>query len=259
MVYLPPNQHDNCFKCYLTTSFPDGELKAFKSRFERGAYYKSAPLMQITIMHAPDDYLGKSHQYMRAKETEAGNADQFIVVDEAAKSRRAVWYVDQFANEDQVDDGVAESTDVVMKILIQTECLGINYINYITAKSSIEEGLDNCEVELPLTNDFYQPDPQDCGGPDFEYRQPQQHVWVIAEPGEFEESTDPELLNDFSPRPDKVIRLTEDAADSVGLVRSWTIPGDTKPIDLAQKEFPDGAVVLQQKCKPGFPWPADSL
>ncbi|KAF5597475.1 uncharacterized protein FSUBG_8509 [Fusarium subglutinans] len=204
-------------------------------------------------MHAPDDYLGKSHQYMRAKETEAGNTDPFIVVDEEAKSRRAVWYIDQFAVEDQVKDGTAESTDVVMKILIQTEGLGINHINYALAKLSIEEGLDNCSVELPLTNDFYQPDPQDCGGPDL------QDVWVIAEPREFEESTDPKLLNDFSPRPDKVVRLKEDAAESAWLVSSWTIPGDVHPIDLAQKEFPEGSVVLQQKYKPGFPWPADSL
>ncbi|KAF5692791.1 hypothetical protein FDENT_2666 [Fusarium denticulatum] len=107
MVYLPPNQHGNCFKCYLTTPFTDDELKAFKSRFERGAHYKSAPLMQIRIMHAPDDYLGKSHQYMRAKETEAGNTDPIIVVDEEAKSRRAVWYIDQFATEDQVNDRAA--------------------------------------------------------------------------------------------------------------------------------------------------------
>ncbi|KAF4498831.1 hypothetical protein FAGAP_5028 [Fusarium agapanthi] len=235
MVYLPPNQHGNCLKCYLTTPYTDDELKAFKSAFERGAYCKSAPMMQITIMHAPDDYLGKSHQYLRAKETEADNTDLFIVVDEEAKSRRAAWYIDQ------------------------PSVWGINYINYITAKSSIEEGLDNCSVDLPLTNDFYQPDPQDCVGPDFEYQQPQQDVGVIAEPGEFEASTDPELLNDFSPRPDKVVRLKEDAADSVGLVSSWTIPGDAKPFDLAQKEFPDGAVVLQQNYKPGFPWPAESL
>ncbi|KAL9562299.1 hypothetical protein ACKAV7_013382 [Fusarium commune] len=259
MVYLPPNQHGDCLKCYLATPFTDDELKAFKSAFELGAYYKSAPLMQIKIVHAPDDYLGKSHQYMRAKETEAGNKDPFIVVDKEAKSRRAVWYIDQFAEEAQVEDGVAESTDVIMKILIQTEGLAINHINYAIANSSIEEDLDNCAVDLPLTQNPRHRNLAGRADKSRWYQQPQQDAWVIAEPEEFEESTDPELLNDFSPRPDKVVRLKEDAAKSVGLASSWTIPGDAKPIDLTQKEFPEGSVVFQQKYKPGFPWPADSL
>ncbi|PCD26862.1 hypothetical protein AU210_013282 [Fusarium oxysporum f. sp. radicis-cucumerinum] len=262
MVYLSPSQHGDCLKCYLATPFTDEELEAFKAAFELGACSKFAPLMQLKILHAPEDYLGKSHQYIRAKETEAGNKDPFIVVDDEAKSRGAVWYIDQFAEEDQVEDGEAESTDVVFKILTQTEALAVSHINYAIANSSIGEDLDNCAVDLPLTNDFHQPELNDCGGLDFEQQQWEQDAWVIAEPGEFEESTNPELLNNFSPPPEKVARLKDDVAESIGLVSSWTIPSNAEPIDLedgTKKEFPEGSVVLQQKYNPEFPWPADSL
>ncbi|KAL5591903.1 hypothetical protein FOVSG1_010792 [Fusarium oxysporum f. sp. vasinfectum] len=198
MVYLSPSQHGDCLKCYLATPFTDDELKAFKAAFELGACSKFAPLMQLKILHAPEDYLGKSHQYIRAKETEAGNKDPFIVVDDEAHSRGAVWYIDQFAEEDQVEDGEAESTDVVFKIFTQTEALAVSHINYAIANSSIGEDLDNCAVDLPLTNDFHQSELNDCGGLDFEQQQCEQDAWVVAEPGEFEESTNPELLNNFS-------------------------------------------------------------
>ncbi|KAL7766922.1 hypothetical protein ACKLNR_004838 [Fusarium oxysporum f. sp. zingiberi] len=140
--------------------------------------------------------------------------------------------------------------------------LWLSHINYAIANSSIGEDLDNCAVDLPLTNDFHQPELNGCGSLDFEQQQWEQDAWVIAEPGEFEESTNPELLNNFSPPPEKVARLKDDVAESIGLISSWTIPSNAEPIDLedgTKKEFPEGSVVLQQKYNPEFPWPADSL
>ncbi|KAF4341853.1 hypothetical protein FBEOM_4169 [Fusarium beomiforme] len=258
MVYLPTLHHGDCLKCYLVTSFTDDELKAFKSAFGLGACSRFSPLMELKLVDTPEDYIGKSHQYMRAKENEAGNNDPFVVVDDEAKSRGAVWYIEQFAEEDHVEDGEAESTDVVFKILIQTEALAMAHINSAIANSSISEDLLNCSVDLPLTNDFHQPDLHDCGGFDWEEEQWHQDAYVTAEPGEFEESTDPELLNNFVPRPDKVARLKEDVAKAVGLISSWMIPGKAEPFDLedgTRIEFPEGSVVLQQRYNPEHPWP----
>lgn len=262
MVYLPPNPDGDCLKCYLATPFSDNELKGFKAAFDLGACFRFAPLMQLRIMDAPVTYMGKSHQYMRAKETEAGNTNPFIVVDEEAKSRRAVWYIDQFAEEDQVEDGVAESRHVVYKILTKTEALASSHVNYCVGTLRIGENLENCGVDFPLTNDFHQPDLFDCEGMDFQQQQSEQDAYVVAEPGEFEENTDPVLFEDFCPTPDKVARLKEHVAESIGLVSSWTVPGDEGPEDIeewAGKRFPEGSVVLQQKFNPEFPWPARSL
>ncbi|OBS27873.1 hypothetical protein FPOA_01815 [Fusarium poae] len=258
MVYLPPAIPGDCLTAYLVTELTDIELKVIKSAFELGACSKFSPLLELKIVRAPEDYWGKSHQYIRAKENEAGRDEAFAVIDDEAKKRGGIWYIDQFADEDQVEDGEAESTDVVFKILIQTEALALTQVNYSIANMSIGEDLDNCGVNTLLTNDFHQPDLCDCGGFDWVDQQKYQNAWVTAEPGEYEESTDDELRNNFMPRPRKVARLKEDVARSVGLVSSWTIPGKAKAIeneDGTKKEFPPGSVVLQQRYDPDFPWP----
>ncbi|KAF4454413.1 hypothetical protein F53441_3039 [Fusarium austroafricanum] len=260
MVYVPPASPD-CLTAYLATTFTDDELKAFKSAFELGACSKFNPMLEIKIVHAPDDYLGKSHQYMRAKENEAGNEGPFLVIDDEAKERGAAWYVSTFASDEEVEDEEAESTDAVWKILIKTEALALAHVNYDIANMSIGEDLDNAGVELPLTNDFHQPELNDCGGIDFYEEQSRQDTWVTAEPGEFEESTDPENLNNFMPRPDKVARLKEEVARSVGIVPRWAIPSEAGPVendDGTQIEFPEGSVVLQQAYNPDHPWPEAS-
>ncbi|KAJ4258933.1 hypothetical protein NW762_008020 [Fusarium torreyae] len=258
MVYLPPASNVDCLTAFLTTALTDDELNTFKSAFELGACSRFSPLLELKIVRAPEDYIDKPHQYVRFKENEAGRETPFAIIDEEAKRRGAIWYIDHFADEDQVEDGVAESTEVVMKILTKTEALPLAYVNYDIANMSVEEDLDNCGVEMPFTNNFHQPELNDCGGIDFEEQQWHQDAWVTAEPGEFEESTDDKLRDNFMPRPDKVARLKEEVAQVVGLLSSWTIPSESRPVELpdgTKKTFPDGSVVLQQRYNPEHPWP----
>ncbi|KAM0426839.1 hypothetical protein ACHAQK_012275 [Fusarium lateritium] len=258
MVYVPPSGNEDCLTAYLVTELTDNELKAFKSAFELGACSRFSPILQLKILRAPEDYWGQPHQYIRSQEDEAGREGPFGLIDDEAKARSSMWYIDRFFDEDEVEDGEAESTDVVLKILIKTEAFALAHVNYDIANSSITEDLDNCSVEMPITNDFNQPELFDCGGIDFEDQQWHQDTWATAEPGEFEESTDPKLRDNFMPRPEKVARLKEDIAQGVGLVSRWTIPSDARPIDLGggkKKEFPPGSVILQQRYNPEFTWP----
>ncbi|SPJ75698.1 uncharacterized protein FTOL_05429 [Fusarium torulosum] len=193
-----------------------------------------------------------------AHQDEAGIEDLFGLIDDEAKEKGAICYIDRFFDEDEVVDELAESTDVVIKILIKTEAFALAHACYVVATSSIIEDLDICSVETPITNDFVQPELYDCGGIDFEDQQWHQDVWPTAEPGEFEESTEGKLLDNFMPRPEKVVRLREDVAQAVGLVSDWTFYDDAESIDLGngeKKEFPPGSVVLQQRYNPDFAWP----
>ncbi|GKU09380.1 hypothetical protein FLAG1_12012 [Fusarium langsethiae] len=258
MVFLPPAFPGDRLTAYLVTDLTDDELKSIKSAFELGACSKFSPLLELKIVRAPEDYWEKPHQYIRAKENEAGRKEAFAVIDDEAKERGAIWYIEQFANEEEVEEGGAESTDVVFKILIQTEALALAQVNYAIANISVGEDLDNCGVDSPLTNDFHQPDLHDCGGFDWVDQQKYQDAWVTAEPGEYEESTDDELRNNYMPRPAKVARLKEDVAKSIGLISSWSIPSQAKTIeydDGTKREFPPGSVILQQRYDPDFPWP----
>lgn len=258
MVFIEPHAEVTCLTAYLVTPLADDELSKVKAEFELGACSRFQPLLELKIVRPPDDYIGRSHQYMRARENEAGREDAFVVIDEDAVKRRAVWYVDSFADEDAVENGTAESTEVVMKILVKTECLALTQINYEIGNIGMEEDLQAAGVEEPLKNDFVQPEVSDCGGMDMREQQREQAVDVTAGPGEFEESRDPALLENFLPRPEKLGKLRDEAARSAGLLAAWTWVGEAEPVDMpdgSQKTFPEGSVVLQQKYDPDFPWP----
>ena len=166
-----------------------------------------------------------------------------------------------------MEDGEAKSTGVVYKILIKPEALALAWVNYDIANAAVGEDLINCGVGLPLVNDFEQPDVWDCGGLDMEDEEWHQDVWVTAEPGEYEESTDKKLREDFLPIPDKVARLKEGVAEEVGLVNSWSLIDEAEDVELPDgttKTFPEGSVVLKFRYNPEFPrpraqWPEGSL
>jgi hypothetical protein len=258
MVFIEPPSEATCLTAYLVAPLTDDELATVKAEFELGACSKFNPLLELKIVRPPDDYIGKSHQYMRAKENEAGQENAFVVIDEDALKRHAVWYVGDFADAESVEDGMAESTEVVMKILVKTECLALTVINYEIANMSIDEDLDNCGVESPIKNDFEQPEVSDCGGMDIEEQQRYQDVVVTAEPGEFEETWEQALLENFSPQPDKLGKLKEEVAQATGILASWSFIDEAEPVDMpdgSQKTFPAGSVVFQQRYNPDFSWP----
>ncbi|KAH7198356.1 uncharacterized protein B0J16DRAFT_330284 [Fusarium flagelliforme] len=258
MVYLAPPGEADRITAYLVTDFTDNELRELKISFEFGACSRFDPLLELKIIRAPEDYLGKSHQYIRARENDADREDAFALIDDEAKERGGIWYIDHFAEEDQVENETAESTDVVFKILIQPVPFALSAVNYRIANMSVEEDLEACGVEFPLKNDFYQPEVLDDRGMDFDEQQRSYSAQITAEPGEFEESTDDQDRDGFLPRPDKVVRLKEEVARSIGVVSSWTWSSKAEPSendDGTRIEFPPGSVQLQQNYDPDFPWP----
>ncbi|KAI0114275.1 hypothetical protein F4776DRAFT_638962 [Hypoxylon sp. NC0597] len=258
MVFLWPNINIPRLNAYLLKDLSDDELKAFKKTFEFGTYAPFSTMLELVIKKAPEDYLNKPHSYIRRKEDEAGRTEPFVLIDEQAVLQDAVWYVDHFANEDEVDDGEAESTAVLWQILVKTDCLPITYVNYDIGNMSIQEDLGNCGVDLPAPEDYEQPEVWGSGGLDIGDFRNSQNAWVTAEPGEFEESTDESLRKTYSPMPDRVARLKDDVAKQIGVKSRWTICQKAQPKKLPDgttKEFPEGSVVLQLTYDPDFSWP----
>ncbi|KAI1102122.1 hypothetical protein F4804DRAFT_277057 [Jackrogersella minutella] len=258
MVFIAPSFDIPRLNAYLLTDLSDDELSSFKKTFELGTYAPFNPILELVIKKAPEDYLGKPHSYMRTKEDSAGRVDSFVLIDERAVQEGAVWYVDRFADEDEVDEEQAESTSVLWQILVKTECLPLAYVNYSIGNMSIQEDLDSCGVDFPAKECFEQSEVYDCGGLDVAAERHTQNAWATAEPGEFEVSTDEALRKNFAPMPDRVGRLKEDIAKQAGLRSDWTFCGGAGPRDLpdgTKKEFPEGSVTLQLYYDPDFPWP----
>ncbi|GAP92430.1 hypothetical protein SAMD00023353_7900270 [Rosellinia necatrix] len=261
MVYIAPNPDAPRLKAYLLPSFPASELAAFKHAFELGTCAPFDTMLELVIQHAPKDYAGKSYEYMRKKEHESGNTGPFILVDARGAGGRAgaVWYVDQFATQDEVDDGEAVSTDVVWRILVKTDCLALTWANYDIANTSLQEDLEGLGVELPVDAGYEVGEADCCGGLDvLEERGSRDAAAVVARPGEFEESTDDALRADYMPRPARVVRLREGLAETLGVVNAWTIPSPArsrKNPDGSRETFPKGSVALQLRYDPNFDWP----
>ncbi|KAI1082413.1 hypothetical protein F5B20DRAFT_531200 [Whalleya microplaca] len=258
MVFVPPNDEIPRFNAYLLKPLSEVELKAFKRQFEIGTCAPFNTKLELVIKKAPEDYLNQPHSYIRIKENEAGRTDPFILIDERVVSDGAVWYVDRFADEDEVKEGMAQSTSVLWQILLKTDCLALTWVNYDIVNMTIQEDLGNCGVELPAPENFEQPEIWDIGM-DMEKEMYEQDIWITAGPDEIEESTDRKLRDKFLPRPKRVARLKEGLAEEVGLINRWTIPSEAEPWEFpdgSTKEFPKGSVVLQLKYNPEFAWPA---
>ncbi|KAF6831443.1 hypothetical protein CPLU01_06728 [Colletotrichum plurivorum] len=256
MVFIPPSNPDR-ITAYMALDVSPEDLEGIKQAFELGACSRFSPILEMVIKDEPS-YHKMSHPDIRRAEDEAGRAEPFVVIDQRAISDGAVWYVDAFATDDQVEDGAVESTKVLLEILVKTECLALTYVNYDIANMDIVEDLGNCGAEIPLSEGYEQETISDCGGLDMKDQERHQAVWVTAEPGEFEESTDPDKCGRFMPRPEKVARLLKKVAEENGIIADWTIPSPVKTRKLrdgTEKTFPDGSVVLQHKWDPDFPWP----
>ncbi|KAF5670925.1 hypothetical protein FDENT_11095 [Fusarium denticulatum] len=90
MVFIEPHGDVPCLTAYLAIPLTEVELAKVKAEFELGACSQFNPLLELKIVPAPDVYIGKSHQYMRAKEDEADRNDAFVVIDEDYIERHAI-------------------------------------------------------------------------------------------------------------------------------------------------------------------------
>ncbi|RWA07443.1 hypothetical protein EKO27_g7662 [Xylaria grammica] len=261
MVFIRQGAAAPRLNAYLLPSFPEDQLEPLKRAFELGTCAPFDPMLELVIKRAPGDWEGKKHEYMRKAEDEAGRKEPFVVVDERGAGGRdsVVWYVERFADEDEIDEGIAESTDVAWKIPVKTECLALMFVNYDIANMSLQEDLGNLDVDFPVSPGYEVAEADDCGGLDMLAERASKAAYLVAEPGEFELSEDESLRDNFRPVPDRVARLHEDVARAAGLISSWMIPGKARAVELpdgTKKEFPEGSISLQAKYDPDFAWPA---
>ncbi|KAM0445348.1 hypothetical protein ACHAPV_002732 [Trichoderma viride] len=256
MVYQTPTGNLEVLTCYLLVDISQEQLQAFKAAFELGNFARFSPSLRIKIVRPPEEYIGKSHEYIRRKEDEAGREEVFLILDDRAMENDAVWYIKWFADDAPMDD-CAESSDVLWKILIRTDKLAMVYVNYDIGNMSLQEDLGNCGVEFPVKEGYQQPKvlDYDMDMHKAEYRQP---TWVNAEPHEFEYNKGGEKFGDYVAPPRTLARLKDEVAEAAGVLNDWVTPHPAWPLRMSNgkmKEFPEGTMVLQLKINPDFPWP----
>ncbi|EED13757.1 conserved hypothetical protein [Talaromyces stipitatus ATCC 10500] len=268
MVWIPRDiaarylAETTLLNAYILTPISSTALNKLKSRFEHGAALHYNPQVEFNIQHAPDEYIGKTHSYIRAMENEANRDYPFLLIDEWATTDCAVWYIDSFAAEYELDDDgtgfAAPSTDVLHEILVKAsmvawmhndveissgpseQLIHSVYKNYRTPVNNWPE-IAGCEEELRAEEDekmciLFHARAGRC----------------VAEPGDYEECTDDEIVHNA------VARLKPEVAESNGMISDWKWFHTAKEFDLGDgtvKQFPQGSIWLDVVFDTKFDWP----
>ncbi|TIA09410.1 hypothetical protein D6C81_08721 [Aureobasidium pullulans] len=253
MVHLIPSHLDDAdtLKAYLVTQLSDNELQNFKRAFEKGAKVHLKPMMHLQITQAPVKYTNASHAHMRSQENKAGNTKPFVVIDRDVVDKGAVWYVAGFADEFDVECNFAASKRVLMKALVHTEHLAISHICWSEDEDITPLRLDS-EQSQPLGADD---DEEELWGTD--------EVEVVAEHGEYETTTDPEILSNMGSSPLKAVRLVPAIAQQENLISDWTWSENVREIstpDGGRQRLPARSIRLAARFDPQVPrlryeWP----
>ncbi|TKX27520.1 hypothetical protein C1H76_0358 [Elsinoe australis] len=240
MVYIHPC-HAQTLPAYLLVELTPEQLAEIHREFGRGA----GPQFKLYIQYNPS-YRDTSHADIRRAETAAGQEGPFLLIDANAIEKQALWYVEKFANEWDVEHGEAESTDVLWEILLKTKDIPLAHANYEIVNITIGEDLEEVGGEIPLQKGFVQTEPKDYQM-DIEVEERRLPTSVTVEPGEWEESRSEEDRSNFFPRPDRVVRLTEVVAKRTGMSKEWTIANpamDLTEADGTIRKFPEDSLLL---------------
>ncbi|KAF2713901.1 hypothetical protein K504DRAFT_399506 [Pleomassaria siparia CBS 279.74] len=254
MVFdLGTNSANERLTAFLTAKLTTEELDAIQAAFGRGAVAQS---YELFIKNNPE-YHNLSHAEIRKAEP---GEDPLLVIDKDTPSDGGIWYLAQFATEDEVEDGEAESEEVLWKIRIKVGHIPTVHANYDIGNQSIREDLDNLDVDYPAPVDYTHSGLLESGisndadqdeDENGEHSSPEKWLpptWVILEPGEYEESTDAEVIATIVPRQEVLYRIKPEVAKAHGLKLRWTVAGKAKPVDLpdgTKKTFPDRSISLQ--------------
>ncbi|KII84328.1 hypothetical protein PLICRDRAFT_179581 [Plicaturopsis crispa FD-325 SS-3] len=206
---------------YLTAPLPIPVLDQIHADFAEGSYARyGQPLVEL-FLHDEPRFYGQTAEQIRTALDGEGFTGDFLLVDEEAESTRAVWYIGTWDPEEEDGAEVVKHGDerVLWKLRAVTKDMPLKWINYDIANMSMEEELD-----------MYPYDPRAPQEPlDYEMdylNDRSQSAYVVAYPSEFEESTEPSDLAQFSPPQSIVYRLKDAVAKENGLVSRWTVGSD---------------------------------
>jgi hypothetical protein len=270
MVRIIPSQAPaaDTLKAFLVTGLTKNQLDTFKRAFEKGAKVHLNPMLHLEIIRAPGEYLNESHAHIRTQETEAGNTDPFVVIDNNVVEKNAVWYVGDFADENDVECGVAESEHVLMKALVRTEALAISHVCWQEGNPPMGEELEALgSGVVPLRTDSVQTEPLGADDDEGDEQWSADEIEVIAEAGEYETTTDDEICSNMSPMPREAVRLLPSIAQRENLISEWTwdLEGSRSGTPNSDGEsLPAGSVRISAKFDLDVPrthyeWPEGSL
>jgi hypothetical protein len=245
MVYNPDiGQPKQRLTAILVAHLTSAQLDTVQEQFAIGAHLCSPNPVHELFIQDRREWSSFSHADLKRA---CLSAEPLIVVDARTPKDGSIWYIERFADDEDVENGEAENTSTLYKIRMNIPDVIISYTNYDIANTSIREDMDRVDIPYPTPEQFDQEEVFKSG---FDYIKDRYlgPTWVIAAPDEIESSTDPDDLENFAPKPDIVWRLKEEVAKQNGLESRWTFGNETRDVNLpngTKKTFPEGSMSLQ--------------
>ncbi|KAI7973212.1 hypothetical protein EIK77_004489 [Talaromyces pinophilus] len=217
----------------------------------------------------PADYIGKSHSYIRTKENEAGRKNPFLLIDERATTDCAVWYVGNFATENELeDDGTgyaAPSTDALHEVLVKASMVAWMHVDTERFVPPAEQLLHSVFKKYNAPGQEW---PEIAGAEEEAQAEKDEELCIsfharsgscVPEPGDYEERVD-EMVNKMGvPTSQVVRRLKPEIAAKHGVMSEWTpispSVSEYKCDDGTVKKFPPGSIWLDVVFDLKFDWP----
>ncbi|KAF2828378.1 hypothetical protein CC86DRAFT_444633 [Ophiobolus disseminans] len=193
----------------LVADLTPAQLDTVQEKFGNGAILCNPFLAEQLFIHDKREWSSCSLADLKRK---MPDTCPLLVVDLHTPNDGAVWYIEDFANQQDVDGGIVENTNTLFKICMKLEDVVISYMNFEVASTSTDENLSQIGIFCPILEEFTQDKLYTLG---FDcYLNP---TWVTTSLDEIEEGTELDTLMNLLPLPTKVYRLKEDVARSNGL------------------------------------------
>ncbi|KZT21073.1 hypothetical protein NEOLEDRAFT_801845 [Neolentinus lepideus HHB14362 ss-1] len=215
---------------YCTHRLEPSTVDTLKSDFALAAHDQYEPLVKLRVSDRADlqDYSPEEirRQLEREGQEDGVEMRDFLIADEQTSRDDTVIYASRWASRDDFfgEDNLVESPDwpkegqlpFVHKLRIHMHYALVLWVN-----------LSICNITIPELYEY----PFDPNKPMTVYddgndwrKEPPPLAYISASPRSYVTSDDPEDTAKFMPTPDRIYKLTDEAAEQLGVVPRWA-PG----------------------------------
>ncbi|PVH78785.1 hypothetical protein DL98DRAFT_655830 [Cadophora sp. DSE1049] len=228
---------------YSNYAIPEAVRAKACQTFETGTQGRGA-----LVIKEEERFHGRSAEEIREiLDHDNPKTGDFVLIDQNIEGNEVVTYVGGW--HDQSGDGLevvkVEDERILLKLLMKLRALPSCWTNYTVANSSLAE-----DISMVLEGSPYDPhaeysplnfndDDEDAGA--------EEPVYVVAEPGEWEEG--PGTLLDINPPQDRVYRLKSEVAKANNLSNPWVVGSPSEN----RADAPPGSMTFAQEWLPRQP------
>lgn len=241
MVYILPGCPPAVLDAYSTVPLHLSTRNTVHHDFDVGSFARFRDPQVVLSIHDRPDFHSLPHIEIRQRLDAEGHEDGFVLIDDHTEQSHAIWWVAETEESNDWTRRMIED-EHVPPITYPDEPFTLWHIHILTQDLPAQWILWNIlgdPIALPADiQQLISPyDPHDPQNPPFtmgwnfsagdgQEREFLPSPLIVADPGEYDWSDDPDLIKPFERgwHAQYVVRLTQEAATEAGLISQWWPP-----------------------------------